>query len=201
MKHCTYDKEINQVATHQPLFTARDTCVGLAACLGVGLLTSLALSIIILFLSANAQAQDKLTASFVKSSSHLSSETNSLNIIDFSTPESIISQKCDADDGQLRNINIGDELTSQNEGSMQQLFRITGIQIVDEQPEVMPVVDESSMLTMITCYPANHAKKELTVSYLVMIQEITPSQDQNQDQVEQGLSHVLHMNAGPLFDL
>ncbi|NOX43730.1 MAG: hypothetical protein GXP19_08385 [Gammaproteobacteria bacterium] len=206
MKHYTNEDKLNQADSNsQPLFTARDTCIGLAACLGVGLLASLMLSAIILLLSANAQAEESTPTYFenissentyfenmsiVNSSSDLNSENaNNLTIIGYSTPETVIGQKCDASAGQLKNINIGDKLAVQNEGNIQQFFRITGIQIVEELPEVMPVVDESSLLTMITCYSSDNAKLNSAISYLVMIQEITP----NQNQMEQRLAHLSHV--------
>jgi len=190
MKHYTNEDKLNKVDNNsQPLFTARDTCIGLAACLGVGLLASLMLSAIILLLSANAQAEDSTPTYFENISIVNSENANNLNIIDYSTPETVISQKCDASAGQLKNINIGDKLAFQNEGNIQQFFRITSIQIVEELPEVMPIVDESSLLTMITCYSSDSAKLNSAISYLVMIQEITP----NQNQMEQRLAHLSHV--------
>ena len=88
MSQCTKDNEI-KVDNCPPLFTARDTCIGLAACLGVGLLASLALSAIILLLSANAQAQDNISIYPQHNSVNLSLEkTDKPNIIDYSTPRS-----------------------------------------------------------------------------------------------------------------
>ncbi len=202
MSQCTKDNEI-KVDNCPPLFTARDTCIGLAACLGVGLLASLALSAIILLLSANAQAQDNISIYPQHNSVNLSLEkTDKPNIIDYSTPETIISQKCDTHVGQLKNINIGDKLVFQNEGNIQQLFRITGIQVIEEQPKILPVIEQSSMLTMITCYPADTEKSDLAVSYLVIIQEITPDQDQFEQDFDQGTVHVSHYNNHqPLLDL
>jgi len=177
MDQCTnntaIDNEINQQIA--PLFTARDTVIGLVACLGVGIIASLALSAIILLLSANAQADGNLASSVTVSISKKTmtrTTTNRPNIIDYSTPESLISQKCDAQDGQLKNISIGDNLVFQNEGSIKQLFRITGIQVIEETPEFLPVIDSASMLTIITCYPTAAEKSDLAISYLVMIEDI-----------------------------
>lgn len=206
MSQCTKDNEINQVDNGPPLFTVRDTCIGLAACLGVGLLASLALSAIILLLSANAQAEGTMPVYPQHDSINLSVEKKDKpNIIGYSTPETIISQKCDTHVGQLKNINIGDKLVFQNEGNIQQLFRITGIQVVEEPPKILPVVEQSSMLTMITCYPADMKKSDLAVSYLILIQEIAPDQDQvkqdfDQD-FDQGIVQVSHNHHQLLLNL
>ncbi len=204
MSQATQDNEINQVDDCPPLFTVRDTFIGLAACLAVGLLASVTLSAIILLLSASAQAEDNMPvyseqAVYLEDNTTGSGldlvsldNTDKPNIIDYSTPETMISQKCDAHAGQLKNINIGDKLVFQNEGNIQQLFRITGIQVIEEQPKILPVVEQSSMLTMITCYPIDIKKLDLAVSYLVMIQEITPYQGQFEEDFHQGTLQVSH---------
>lgn len=174
MKQATHTNTTKADAEYQPLFTARDTCVGLAACMGIGLLTSLTLSAIILVLSASAQAED--TASTSTSTSII--EVNETTYTALYSPEEVLSQNCDARNGQLGNITIGDEMVFHDEGNQPLHFRVTGIQAVSEKPLIMPVVDESSMLTHITCYPADNAN--VSASYLVMIEEIAAVQVQAQ---------------------
>ncbi len=169
MKQATHSNMTKADSEYQPLFTARDTCVGLAACMGIGLLTSLALSAIILVLSASAQAEDTASASIIK--------VNKTIYTALYSPEEVISQNCDAHNGQLRNITIGDEMVFRNEANHPLHFRVTGIQAVDEKPSIMPIVDESSMLTIITCYPANNVN--VSASYLVMIEELVAVQAQH----------------------
>ena len=170
MKQATHTNTTKADAEYQPLFTARDTCVGLAACMGIGLLTSLTLSAIILVLSASAQAEDTASTSII--------EVNETTYTALYSPEEVISQNCDARNGQLGNITIGDEMVFHDEGNQPLHFRVTGIQAVSEKPLIMPVVDESSMLTHITCYPADNAN--VSASYLVMIEEIAAVQVQAQ---------------------
>lgn len=172
MNQATHTNITKTESEYQPLFTTRDTCVGLAACMGVGLLTSLALSAIILVLSASAQAED--TASVIKANTP--TEVNKTTHTALYSPEEVISQNCDTHNGELRNITVGDEMVFRNEGNHQLHFRVTGIQAVNEKPSVMPVVDDSSMLTIITCYPANNAN--ISASYLVMIEELATVQAQ-----------------------
>lgn len=147
-----------------PLFTTRDTCVGLAACMGIGLLTSVALSLIILAISAssNVQASDDTNKLL----------TNKLIISTLYSPEAVISNNCDTRAGTLKNITVGDKLSFLNEANQKQYFRITGIQVVDAKPEILPVVDDTSMLTLVTCYTNNKPNLQKSVSYLVMIEEL-----------------------------
>ena len=161
------DNNTQVITETAPLFTTRDTCVGLAACMGIGLLTSITLSIIILVLSASSSVQ----------ANDLSSEDSSKSTVisPLYSPEEVISQNCDTHVGQLKNITVGDELSFMNEANRQQFFRVTGIQAVDSKPDVMPVVDDTSMLTLITCYPVNMTRTNKAETYLIMIQELTLS--------------------------
>lgn len=147
-----------------PLFTTRDTCIGLAACMGIGLLTSIMLSAIILVLAATSsvQANDATITETLL-------DNERLMIPSRYSPEDVISQNCDARIGELRNITVGDKLSFLNEAENRQYFRVTGIQAVEAKPEVMPVVDDTSMLTIVTCYTAGHSE---SISYLIMIQEL-----------------------------
>lgn len=159
------DNNTQVITETTPLFTTRDTCVGLAACMGIGLLTSITLSIIILILAATSSVQ--------ANDNNTENDSKSTIISSMYSPEDVITQSCDTHVGQLRNITVGDELSFLNEANHRQFFRVTGIQAVDSKPEVMPVVDDASMLTLVTCYPGNMTAANKAETYLIMIQELT----------------------------
>lgn len=175
MKHD--DSIIDKVENIQPLFTTRDTCVGLAACMGIGLVTSIMLSVIILVLSASSSSQAEAN------SATANKESNAYIKARFS-PEGVISQHCDTRHGQLRNIAIGDKMVYLNEVNQEQIFRVTGIQKVDSKPAVLPVVDESSMLSLVTCYLTNSSDANASISYLVMIQEVSIKEARTETRIE-----------------